>query len=188
MKKYEFFLIFSLFIFFTSAWSKSNDEMTPPDYLLKNGVCPVSNLKASNFPAELVCQRSADGKWIVFVGMRNFLDFVHFPEKYLGRPIKHSGDILVLDHSSKKSVWVNALFAYFVIGDQIVGADGKRQVFGFKDEKEAEVFSRKNGGLGVFRFLELKRSVVKYLNHLEIDSTDLETIIVPKVIETKTPK
>lgn len=187
MEKYIIIFLFTLFTFSTVLGNEEQDTK-PPDFLLNNGKCFVSDLPAIQYQEWLVCHQANDGSWTVFVGMRNFLDFVHFPEKYVGKPIKHSGNIWVRDHGSKTKKWVNALFAYYVIGDHIIGAEGKRDAIPFEKKSDAETFAKKNGGKSILRFVDLKRSVLKYLQGANADSTDIETIIVPKVIEIKQPK
>ncbi|MCX7836149.1 MAG: nitrous oxide reductase accessory protein NosL [bacterium] len=187
MQKYGIIFFFTL-MNLSLSFGKDDGDFSPPDYLIQNGKCFVSGLAANSYQPWLVCHQAADGSWTVFVGVRNFLEFVHFSEKYVGKPVKHSGDIWVRDYASKKKTWINALFAYYVIGDKIIGPDGKREAIPFAKKEDAENFSRKNGGKGVLRFVDLKRSVLKYLNGLEADSTDQDFIIVPKVIEVKQPK
>ncbi|MDK9700766.1 MAG: nitrous oxide reductase accessory protein NosL, partial [bacterium] len=180
--RYGIFLL--LFVSSTIALSNARaaEQLTPPDWVLDKGVCTVSGFKVKDYPQWQVCQLDRGGEWRVFAGMKNFLIYVNDPDKYIGTKVRHSGDILVRDYTTKK--WIDALFAYFVFGDDIIGPNG-RDVAAFDSKEKAERFARSNKGLGVVRMLGLRRSVLSYLEGVQPDSADLDSIIVPKVIESK---
>ena len=161
---------------------RAEESLTPPDWVIEKGVCTVSGLKVKDYPQWQVCQYDKGGQWRVFAGMKNFLIFVNDPDKYLGMKVRHSGDVFVRDYTTHK--WVDALFAYFVVGDEIIGPNG-RDVAAFESKEKAEKFAKKNRGLGVVRMLGLRRTTLAYLQGVAPDSTELDSVIVPKVIETK---
>ena len=165
----------------TTAFAKS-DLPTPPDAVWKGSKCLVSGLPANDNVKWVVLLNERDGSWKTFVGMKNFLEYVNFPDKFVGKQKRHSGDVWVRDNKSKK--WIPALFAYFVIGDNIHGAVG-RDAIPFEDEKAAQKFMIENKGRGVVRMLGLKRSIYYYLKDLPPDTTESQDIIIPKVIEQK---
>ena len=158
-------------------------EEEPPAGLLKDGVCLVSKLKANEYPDWQVCHQDQDGNWRVFVGMKNFLSFVNDPEAF-GQNPRQGGLVFVRDQNTKK--WIPALFAYFVFGDKVIGPCG-RDVIAFEDKKQAEKYSRKVNAKGIVRFVGLRRSIIAYLNNVDHDSTDADSVIVPQVIEMKNP-
>lgn len=154
----------------------------PPDWLLKDGICPVSKLKAREHPEWTICYQDKEGNWRAFVGITSFLDFVNHSEKYVGKRIRHGGTVLVREHGSSK--WLQALFAYFVYGPDIVGPVG-RDVYAFESEKDAKKWTSKHNAMGVVRFVALQRSVLAYLKNVEMDSTESDSVIIPKVIDVR---
>ncbi len=154
----------------------------PPDGLLRDGVCPVTKLKAKDYPAWQVCCQDHEGNWRVFVGMKSFLEYVNDPEEYVGQKIDPGGLAIVRDYTTNK--WIQSVFAYFVFGEKIVGPNGK-DVVAFEDKKKAEKYAGKMHAAGIVRFLGLRKSVIAYLNDTRPDSADADSIIVPQIIDMK---
>ncbi len=157
-------------------------DTEPPSSILKEGKCLVTKESASKYPDWVVCNKSSDGTWNVFIGMKTFLAYVNEPEKYIGSKVRHSGTVLIKDHKTHK--WISALFAYFVVGEKIIGPFG-RDAVAFAEKEDAENYQKKVGGVAVLRMMDLRKSVLAFLNNSKPDTADADSVIVPKVIDIK---
>ena len=55
--RYGFLWLAAVLIFSAALPACAETENTPPEWLLKNGVCVVSKLKAKDYPDWLVCNQ-----------------------------------------------------------------------------------------------------------------------------------
>ena len=157
----------------------------PPAAIFDTASCLISHLRVRDHSDWAVVYQDKSGVWRMFVGMKSFLEFIHYPEKYVGEPTRHGGDIYVRDYLTKK--WIPAMFAYFVVGDSIMGPNG-RDAISFESRKNAEKYQKKHSACAILRFMAMRRSVLAYLKGISPDSTDVDSVIVPKVLEVKRPR
>lgn len=124
----------------------------------------IRNLKVYKQPSWIAKAETSNGKSAYFSSPKSMFEFYFQPDKYTELGAATPDDItniIVTDFNTLDAI--NARSAFYVYGSSQISPAGD-DLPAFATKEEAEAFSKKYNGKRIFRFSEVKNSLIRLLN------------------------
>ncbi len=153
MKKSFFIISITMAILYTAslAWSAPDEKIKP------DSRCAVCGMFVAKYPNWVVQIRHADGKIMVFDGVKDLMAYYFNPTGFGPYTKDQIKEIWVKDYYSLK--WLDARKAFFVTGSDIHGPMG-HEFIAFSSKPAAEAFREDHKGKKVLSFDEISSAMV----------------------------